>query len=167
MTMSAKSFAVTLLILAACAPAPEAPPGLDQQTAAQVAAVTDPVLLTYHPDLDVQIDAMTVRSTGVLYRDIKAGTGDSVVAGKTAAVRYTGWLPDGTSFDSNADGPTFSFRVGTREVIDGWDDGLLGMRVGGVRQLVLPYQMGYGEIGSGPIPPYATLIFRVELFELR
>lgn len=165
--MAVRPLAITLLALAACAPAPEAPPGLDQEAAALATAITEPALLSYHPDLDVRIDAMTQRSTGVLYRDTRPGTGDSVQAGVTVVVRYTGWLADGTEFDSNVDGAPYSFRVGAREVIEGWDDGLLGMRVGGIRQLVLPHQMGYGEIGSGPIPPYATLVFRVELLELR
>ena len=156
-----------LLIVGACTPTPEAAPVLDQQTAALAQAVTEPTLLSYHPDLDIRITEMIHRSTGVLYRDAKLGTGDSLKVGTTAVVRYTGWLPDGTAFDSNRDSDPFSFRIGAGEVIEGWDDGLLGMRVGGTRQLVIPYQMGYGEVGSGNIPPYATLVFLVELLEAR
>jgi FKBP-type peptidyl-prolyl cis-trans isomerase FkpA len=104
--------------------------------------------------------------------DVKQGTGDEVVAGKSVSVHYTGWLYDsskpdshGTKFDSSRDrGTPFSFALGAGRVIKGWDDGVAGMRVGGQRTLVIPARLGYGERGAGGvIPPNATLIFDVEL----
>lgn len=161
--------ALVTAALAGCVPSPDAAPGLDQETTALAQAVADPAMLTYHPDLQVKLDEMIHRATGVLYRDLRVGTGDSLTTGRVAVVRYGGWLPDGTLFDTNRqdDLPPFSFRVGAGEVIEGWDDGLLGMQAGGIRKLIIPYQMGYGEMGSGPIPPYATLVFDVELLEIR
>jgi FKBP-type peptidyl-prolyl cis-trans isomerase len=77
---------------------------------------------------------------------------------------YTGWLTDGTRFDGNMpNGPTLPFTLGAREVIPGWDEGITGMRVGGRRQIVIPPELGYGSMGSGPIPGNATLVFEVEL----
>jgi FKBP-type peptidyl-prolyl cis-trans isomerase len=83
------------------------------------------------------------------------------------SVHYTGWLEDGTQFDSSLDrGQPFSFPVDTGSVIAGWDEGVLGMKVGGKRQLVIPADLAYGDTGSGIIPPGATIIFDVELLEL-
>ena len=81
-------------------------------------------------------------------------------------VDYTGWLTDNVKFDSSLDrGVPFPFTMGTGAVIPGWDEGLVGMKVGGIRQLVIPAELGYGEFGSGSIPPGATLIFEVELLD--
>ena len=87
----------------------------------------------------------------------------------TVEVWYTGWLADGTKFDSNRErGESFAFTVGIGQVIAGWDEGLRGMKVGGKRQLVIPPKLGYGDIGSAPvIPRMATLVFEVELVKIR
>jgi FKBP-type peptidyl-prolyl cis-trans isomerase FkpA len=93
------------------------------------------------------------------------GEGDEAVAGQTVEVHYTGWLTDGTKFDSSHDrSDTFSFKLGAGQVIQGWDQGVAGMKVGGARKLTIPPGMGYGEAGAGGvIPPNATLVFKVEL----
>ncbi|NGZ82801.1 FKBP-type peptidyl-prolyl cis-trans isomerase [Duganella aceris] len=106
--------------------------------------------------------------------DTQAGTGKEAVAGTTAVVNYTGWLYEpkaeqqhGAQFDSSVGREPFSFSLGAGQVIKGWDDGVQGMKVGGKRTLIVPASMGYGEGGAGPIPPNATLIFDVELLDVR
>jgi len=96
------------------------------------------------------------------------GDGDEATAGQTVEVHYTGWLTDGTKFDSSHDrDQTFSFKLGGGQVIAGWDQGVAGMKVGGARKLTIPAEMGYGERGAGGvIPPGATLVFKVELIGL-
>jgi len=98
------------------------------------------------------------------YIDITQGTGTPAAPGKRYTVHYTGWLKDGTKFDSSVDrNQPLDFVQGRRQVIAGWDMGFEGMKVGGKRRLLIPYQMAYGEAGTGPIPPKADLIFDVEL----
>ena len=96
------------------------------------------------------------------------GEGDEAVAGQTVEVHYTGWLTDGTKFDSSHDrNQTFSFKLGGGQVIAGWDQGVAGMKIGGARKLTIPADLGYGERGAGGvIPPNATLVFKVELIGL-
>lgn len=96
------------------------------------------------------------------------GEGEEAVAGQTVEVHYTGWLTDGTKFDSSHDrDQTFSFKLGGGQVIAGWDQGVAGMKIGGARKLTIPPEMGYGERGAGGvIPPNATLVFKVELIGL-
>lgn len=98
------------------------------------------------------------------YQDIKIGTGEPAMPQQTYTVHYTGWLYDGTKFDSSVDrNQPFDFVQGQKRVITGWDIGFEGMRVGGKRRLFIPYQLAYGELGRDPIPPKANLIFDVEL----
>jgi FKBP-type peptidyl-prolyl cis-trans isomerase FkpA len=101
--------------------------------------------------------------------DERIGTGAEATAGRTVSVHYTGTLMDGTKFDSSRDrNQPFEFRLGAREVIPGWDEGVKGMRVGGVRQLTIPPDMAYGAQGSPPdIPPNAALKFDIELLGVR
>ncbi len=107
---------------------------------------------------------MTKTPSGLAYHDVKVGTGATAVAGKTVSVHYTGWLPDGTKFDSSRDrNQPFQFALGAGQVIKGWDEGVAGMKVGGRRTLVIPPDLAYGPNGSDPIPPNATLVFDVEL----
>lgn len=108
-------------------------------------------------------------TAGVQIEDLTVGTGPAAQAGQTVVVHYTGWLTDGTVFDSSRDrGEPFEFVLGLGQVIPGWDQGVLGMQVGGVRRLTIPPELGYGAAGSGgAIPPNATLIFEVELLEIR
>ncbi len=108
-------------------------------------------------------------SSGLKYTDVKEGTGAQPRAGQTAVVHYTGWLLDGTKFDSSKDrGQPFSFPLGQGRVIRGWDEGVATMKVGGVRKLTIPPDLGYGARGAGGvIPPNATLTFEVELLDVR
>ena len=108
--------------------------------------------------------------------DLTPGTGPEIKAGQTALVHYTGWLYDaaspenkGKQFDSSVGGEPFEFSVGAGHVISGWDQGVAGMKVGGKRRLVIPPDLGYGARGAGGglIPPNATLLFDVELVEIR
>ncbi|WP_083202212.1 FKBP-type peptidyl-prolyl cis-trans isomerase [Stappia indica] len=101
-------------------------------------------------------------------RDIVTGTGEEAVPGATVTVHYTGWLMDGTKFDSSLDrGEPFSFPLGASRVIRGWDQGVEGMRVGGKRELIIPPELGYGARGAGGvIPPNSTLRFEVELLRV-
>lgn len=107
-------------------------------------------------------------ASGVEYWDIVVGTGAPAVKGKPVKVHYTGWLASGKKFDSSVDrGQPFVFKLGAGEVIQGWDDGVVGMKVGGKRQLKIPPDLGYGIHGfGGVIPPNATLIFDVELLDV-
>jgi len=99
--------------------------------------------------------------------DIKFGTGEEVKAGDKVKVHYVGTLQNGQEFDnSRKRGEPFEFVVGKGMVIKGWDEGLVGMKVGGQRILVIPPEMAYGERGVGPIPPNATLVFAIELIEI-
>jgi FKBP-type peptidyl-prolyl cis-trans isomerase len=96
--------------------------------------------------------------------DVVKGKGPEAVRGKTVSVHYTGWLTNGTKFDSSVGGEPFSFTLGAGEVIEGWDRGVAGMKVGGKRKLTLPPDLGYGAAGAPPeIPPDATLVFEIEL----
>ena len=105
--------------------------------------------------------------SGLKWQDIEVGTGPLAVD-KTASVHYTGWLEDGTKFDSSRDrGRPFDFPVGGGRVIKGWDEGVATMKVGGKRRLIIPASLGYGDRGVGPIPGGATLIFDVELVGVR
>ena len=106
---------------------------------------------------------------GLKYTDDQVGTGAEAQAGKTAVVHDTGWLMDGTKFDSSRDrNQPFSFPLGRGAVIKGWDEGVAGMKVGGKRTLVIPPELGYGARGAGGvIPPNATLKFEVELLDVK
>jgi FKBP-type peptidyl-prolyl cis-trans isomerase FkpA len=106
--------------------------------------------------------------------DLTVGTGGDAVSGRLLTVTYTGWFygesrPDkkGPVFDTSAGGEPFEFTLGAGQVIAGWDVGLQGMRVGGVRRLVVPPSLAYGTFRNGPIPPNATLVFEVELLEVQ
>jgi FKBP-type peptidyl-prolyl cis-trans isomerase len=108
--------------------------------------------------------------SGLQYWDIKLGTGATAQRGQKVKVDYTGWLTNGKKFDTSVGtGKPFAFTVGEGQVIQGWDEGIQGMKVGGKRQLRIPPKLGYGDSGTpgGPIPPNATLIFDVRLVSVQ
>ena len=139
----------------------EAPPA---EVAPDTAAAT-----TYAPELDVDLGTFTRTSSGLYWKDLAAGSGAAIAPGQTAVVHYIGWLPDGTMFQSSREmGDPVAVPVGVAQVIPGWDEGVAGMQAGGRRKLVIPPGLGYGAQGSGGlIPPNATLIFEIELLEIR
>jgi FKBP-type peptidyl-prolyl cis-trans isomerase len=104
-------------------------------------------------------------ATGLGYVDLVEGTGAKAASGDSVTVHYTGWLKDGSKFDSSVDrGQPFAFALGRGRVIKGWDEGVATMKVGGKRRLIIPAHLGYGDRGAaGVIPPGATLVFEVEL----
>jgi FKBP-type peptidyl-prolyl cis-trans isomerase len=104
-------------------------------------------------------------ASGLRYTDLKAGSGAEAKTGNVVEVHYTGWLENGTKFDSSHDrNQPFRFKLGAGQVIRGWDEGVAGMKIGGKRKLVIPAELGYGRTGAGGvIPPGATLVFEVEL----
>jgi FKBP-type peptidyl-prolyl cis-trans isomerase len=111
--------------------------------------------------------AMPADAQQLKVEDVKVGAGAVAVAGKTVTAHYTGTLTDGTKFDSSKDrGRPFSFKLGAGQVIRGWDEGLVGMREGGIRKLTIPPHMGYGDRAAGKIPPNSTLLFEIELLKV-
>ncbi|WP_426752491.1 FKBP-type peptidyl-prolyl cis-trans isomerase [Myxococcus sp. Y35] len=129
----------------------------------------DPTKVTYAESLNVDLSKMTLLPGGLYIQDTFLSPEGAVAeAGKRVQVRYTGYLPDGRSFDATGNGPAFSFTLGAGQVIDGWDQGIPGMRVGGRRRLIIPSSLGYGATGSGNrIPPYTVLVFDTELVSVR
>lgn len=107
-------------------------------------------------------------ASGLIIEDSVVGEGKEATAGRNVVVHYTGWLIDGKKFDSSKDrNDPFTFGLGRRQVITGWDEGVQGMKVGGTRKLTIPPELGYGARGAGGvIPPNATLVFEVELLDV-
>jgi FKBP-type peptidyl-prolyl cis-trans isomerase FkpA len=148
------SLALLLLFTAACGSSDE--------------ATGDPATTEYASELGVDLGAMERRSSGLYVQDLKVGEGVPAEVGNYPAVTYSLWLADGTLVESNeGDAPFEGFQLGRHEVIQGWEEGLIGMRVGGERRLVIPAELGYGARGSGPIPGNAVLIFKVTLHSMR
>jgi len=117
---------------------------------------------------NIQNTPMQQDSSQLQAQDITVGTGDAAVAGKQVTVNYVGTLQDGTKFDSSYDrGQPFTFTLGAGQVIQGWDMGVAGMKVGGKRKLTIPPAFGYGNQAVGPIPANSTLIFQVELLGVK
>jgi FKBP-type peptidyl-prolyl cis-trans isomerase FkpA len=153
-------------VLAACGDAAER----DARRAGEPAVASSEVAQQYAPALDVDLERMTRMESGLHIEDVEEGAGEEAEPGRVVVVHYTGWLPDGTQFDTSRqpDRGPFDFALGAGHVIEGWDQGVQGMRVGGKRRLVIPPSMAYGTSGAGGvIPPNATLVFDVELLEVR
>lgn len=112
---------------------------------------------------------MPTTASGLQIEDLREGTGDEAKPGQRVTVHYVGTLTNGSKFDSSRDrGQGFTFALGGRQVIRGWDEGVAGMKVGGLRKLTIPPDLGYGNRGFPPvIPPNSTLVFEVELLEVR
>lgn len=114
---------------------------------------------TFDASLGIELSAMELLGNGVYRLDIVEGTGAQIIFGMVATVTFTGWLSDGSEFDSG----DFPFLMGNSEVISGFEDGILGMRVGGTRRLIIPPNQAYGNQQRGPIPPGSILIFDITL----
>ena len=124
---------------------------------------------SFAPALEVDLPAMERTETGLYIQTLREGSGPVVRRGERVRVHYEGWLTDGTMFDSSRDRQEpLEIPIGMDRVIDGWDQGIVGMRVGEVRRLVVPPELAYGQKGAGGvIPPNATLVFEVELLGVR
>jgi peptidylprolyl isomerase len=158
--------------------APPAPPAAEPATPAAPGAKGEPAAKSetsekgkdMGPKLEGEEGKPVVTTkTGLKYIVLEKGTGKKPQKGATVVAEYTGWLPDGTKFDSSKDHPgEFSFPVGTGQVIPGWDEALSDMQVGERRKLIVPPDLGYGAQGAGGvIPPNATLIFEVKLVKIK
>jgi peptidylprolyl isomerase len=163
--------AATAIALAACGDkakveTPTPPPADAPQVAPAPApgVAADPATTTFAPALGVDLAKSTHTATGLYYRDIVVGKGERADSGMMISVHYTGYLADGTMFETSTTASPIEFPVGTGRVVTGWDQGIPGMKVGGKRQLIIPAALGYGAAGSPPkIPGGAIMIFTVEL----
>ena len=134
-----------------------------------VTAKATPNTISTEETIAMNLDNAVTTSSGLKYIDLQEGDGATPNQGQTVKVHYTGTLENGSKFDSSRDrGQPFSFKIGVGEVIKGWDEGVGTMKVGGRRTLIIPSELGYGSRGAGGvIPPNATVIFDVELLEIR
>jgi FKBP-type peptidyl-prolyl cis-trans isomerase FkpA len=128
---------------------------------------SDPAVQVYAASLGVNLSAMTKLSKALYIQDVVAGTGATAANGHFIAVTYTGWLANGTQFESNVGKDSLRFPLGAGAVIAGWDQGLVGMRVGGKRRLVIGSALAYGTQGFGAIPSNSTLVFDVQLLTVQ
>lgn len=144
-----------------------APPSANSPTPA--ASETPGASATPKPAAAKPVGPPVTTKSGLKYQVFKKGAGAVAKAGQTVSVHYTGWLVDGTKFDSSVDrGQPFDFGLGQGQVIPGWDEGVAGMKIGEKRKLTIPAKLGYGDRGAGGvIPPGATLVFDVELLGVK
>jgi FKBP-type peptidyl-prolyl cis-trans isomerase FkpA len=150
--------AALLLPCAACGGSGSAPASTTSTVPQPIAG--DVERTAFNSQLGVHLDQMVKRASGLYVQDLVMGNGAIATRGRTAVVRYTGWRPDGKQFD---DGEV-TVALGSRQTIAAWEEGLLGMRVGGKRRLVVPPNLGYGERGAGnDIPPNTVLVFDMTL----
>lgn len=143
-----------------------APPGHEGHEHAGETPVPPPAEQTVEPRKDTKGFRKT--GSGLMYKDVAVGKGPAAKAGDPVTVNYKGWLDDGTVFDSSfrPGREPFTFNLGRGEVIKGWDEGVQGMKAGGIRELIIPPDLGYGSEDQGAIPPNSTLNFRVELIKI-
>jgi hypothetical protein len=128
---------------------------------------SNPAVETYATSLGVNIAQMTRKTDNLFVQDLVVGTGADAIAGRSMDLHYTGWLVNGSRFDTSVGRSPITITLGVGQVIAGWDQGVAGMKVGGRRKLVIGSALGYGRTGSGSIPPNATLVFDVELVAVR
>ncbi len=159
MSKPALTLLMAIAVIAACGGGPPVDVGPQPPS--------DPAELVFAPEVAVDLSAMQRTESGLYVQDIVLG--DGPVARRTSRVwvKYVGRLPDGTVFDANLGGEPYHARLGGSEVIRGWNEGILGMRRGGIRRLVVPPHLAYGSRGSGDVPPGATLVFDLELVDVQ
>ena len=117
---------------------------------------------------EIMVESTMPQATKLKVEDIKEGTGEAVKKGDTIVIHYVGTLENGEKFDSSVDrGTPFETQIGMGNVIQGWDEGVIGMKTGGKRKLTIPPDMGYGDQATGSIPPNSTLIFELDLLEIK
>lgn len=169
MGLAAVGLLALLAAAAGCGRTREQETTMQQTPASEQPAQTTPATPDTAAAPAAGMEGMTTTSSGLKYVDLVAGTGATPQAGQTVSVNYTGWLQNGTKFDSSYDrGQPISFQLGQGQVIQGWDEGLSTMKVGGKRRLVIPPNLAYGAQGRPPvIPPNAELTFEVELMDVR
>ena len=150
-----------VLLLAACGGGSAATGGLESAL-----PPSDPAQLFYAPELEVDLTDFERTSSGLYVEDLEIGEGPIARRTSRVWIEYVGWLPDGTLFDGNVGGDLYNLRLGGNEVIRGWNEGIVGMRRGGIRRLVVPPRLGYGSQRRGDIPPGSTLVFYIELVDV-
>lgn len=157
--MRAAMGTLAVLVLTACAgggrSSPDAP------------APHDPELVVFAPELGVDLAAMERTATGLYIQELREGDGFAAQRTSLVTLHYVGYLPDGTIFDTSSGGEPFQFRLGGSEVIRGWNQGIPGLKRGGIRRLVIRPSLGYRSQGRGKIPPNTTLIFDIQLLDVR
>lgn len=126
----------------------------------------DPEAIAFAPSLGVDLATMQKTPTGLYFEDLKVGEGSTAQRNSTVTVRYVGYLPDGKVFDAATADARYECRLGTGTVIRGWDLGIPGMKVGGLRRLVIRPSLGYRGQSIGSIPPNSTLVFDIELMDV-
>lgn len=140
-------------------------------TAAAEAAVDEARMqmdMEFADELDVDLEAMTRTESGLYFEDVEPGSGLAAREGHVLDTHYTGWLTTGERFGTSRDGAPYSFQLGRHQVPRGFEEGVTGMRIGGVRRLVVPPALGYGPRGQPPtIPPSATLVYEIELLDIK
>jgi FKBP-type peptidyl-prolyl cis-trans isomerase FkpA len=146
--------AAVVLVAASCTPEAPLAPAVPIEEA------------TFAPSLGINLTAMTKTATGLYYQDTPAGTGAAAAANQHVTVHYTGYFTNGTTFDTSVGKTPFGFTLGTGAVIKGWDEGLVGMKVGGSRKLVIPPSLAYGAGTYGSIPPNSILVFTVQMVSI-
>jgi FKBP-type peptidyl-prolyl cis-trans isomerase FkpA len=127
----------------------------------------DPATLTFDPALGIDLTAMDRTPSGLYLQDLAEGVGPTAQRTSLVSIHYATWLADGTLVDASVGGDPFTVRLGGNEVIRGWNEGIQGMRVGGRRKLVVRPGLAYGSRGSANVPPNATLVFEVQLTDVR
>lgn len=146
------SAGLVAVALAACASSGPPAPGPEE--------------VTYAPETQVDLSRMERTSSGLYIEELSEGVGKYAVRGDRVRIHFIGWLPDGTLVDSSLQGDPYAFELGSDEVIRGWNQGIVGMKVGGRRRLVIRPGLGYGSRGRAPqVPPDAVLIFEIQLID--
>lgn len=130
-------------------------------------SVADPATLTFAPELEVDLQEMERTPTGLYLQDLSEGMGAVARRNSLVTIHYVTFLPDGTVVDSSIGGEPFTLRLGGNEVIRGWNQGIPGMKIGGRRKLVVRPGLAYGSRGSANVPGNATLVFEVQLVDVR